>query len=536
MKIRNQLFIFVIIMSLILTACGGKSSIGNILSDTTSPPSSETPNQSQGVSTSTSDVSIGLDEQFEPRPRPADGDFWISIISGNNADSFQQARIITLRNVKGFHILYAGDTSAKIPDITNVKLIKNGNPQDVSFTLDDTNYCEIDNSTVAIYFFDRIYTEDGIYWVEFDVDGFRATSQKIKIDSSSNQNTFLIANEGNRIVFRITTNDMKAILESPTRRDWSVKFELGGDQWSAHFSIAPNGERYCQVYSVNNGRSDWEANARAYIQDDDVIFDFRVCDDYDFDWNTINIIDVSAPHLTGTSYSLYFEHAEIVVSMSHMFNLIEIPCITTISVNPDDITITAIRNANGTLTYTYNNKAITSEKYIIPIEWYNSPEVLEMIAVEYVFNIHAFREVTPAMIADAEKRKGGKLFDDELVELSIVIPSTLDIFWNKEARVVQYAQHGTEYYEIDIVKNLNPGFWWYQEWIELNNFSAKIDGNGLTVTWSQAPVLASVDDIIGFTVVTSITAVQLDLQTGLGVEKFLFSDGISYELGLEIMR
>jgi len=251
MKIRNQLFIFVIIMSLILTACGGKSSIGNILSDTTSPPSSETPNQSQGVSTSTSDVSIGLDEQFEPRPRPADGDFWISIISGNNADSFQQARIITLRNVKGFHILYAGDTSAKIPDITNVKLIKNGNPQDVSFTLDDTNYCEIDNSTVAIYFFDRIYTEDGIYWVEFDVDGFRATSQKSKIDGSYTTPTPSITEA--KSIMELTINPSGINLTDVKNANGTVMFTYTDTSIKQQYKLLENNEHNTVVsfYSFN---------------------------------------------------------------------------------------------------------------------------------------------------------------------------------------------------------------------------------------------------------------------------------------------
>jgi len=551
--IKSITLVLVIAMSIMLGACGGKSSIGNILGDNTAQPSSGTPNQSQGGNET---ISLGAVEgvpqsgygyftyhnfryegNWENSMPNGEGILYIAksehdpsklwIVNGNWVDGLPNGEIVLQ--------MIDRDPTHPYPTISYCFVVENGTVNS------EMKVSAIEDASFEMFL--PLGWSIGVPpWASFmntdplvEAPGAGGSIEHLvctKIFAN-----FATANEGSRIAFRITTPDMEDILASSGDYLWVVRFELGGEQWYAHANIETNGRISSRAHAVNTGDGNWQGHvySRVYFEQNDAIIDFLVYDGYSFDWNTLNITQIVYPVKSGANLEINFNR-EMIKPMEQVKQR-EIQCITTISYDPDDITITATRNANNTLSYTYNNKGITSKIFDLPIEWFNSPAIYKPLSARYMFHIYARREITPEILAYFERLNGRKLYPDEILAISAVVPTQMESEWYNYS-----VDDVNSQYLVNIYDNIGGAFWWdiLSEYLSVSNLTKKVDENGLTITWnmSPAPGMGSLDDIIGFYVSTGINIVSNEYDAN-GVflqEKIHMSEGYHYELGLEIMK
>ena len=290
----------------------------------------------------------------------------------------------------------------------------------------------------------------------------------------------LVANEDNRIIFRLTSPNLQTDLANSNEDiKWSVWFSLNGDKWYA--DVHKFNDRDDFFVSVTNNPvpnfSDRElAYARVFFEENDIIIDFLVYDNYSFDWDTLEVSDVFF-ELSN------YEMANLVVSdIKRQISEIAYqpyPCITEINIDPDDFldqtTLTAVRNADGTANFTYNNRAIKHEKYLVPMEWFASPlNTLQRIEFGYIYQMFA-------------KREGWQtaLFPKSIDQFTILHADITinNSFWFSNQLF------DIDDWTIDILDNIYMRYHYDQladgTETEQNDFNAYIDENGLTITWTD---------------------------------------------------
>jgi len=296
MKTRSLFIIFVLIISFILNACGGKSSIGNILGDTTD------------VTNNTS-TNTGTGEQNTLPPKPKNGEFWYAdIISSNWRNP---------TDVIGFFLLYAGDTLETItPNIANIYLFIDGEAHDI-LSLNPQPPRLSGEDTVYQYIFDREYIENATYKVELELDGVKIISQTMTLTAgasntvtivSSAEPAFAFSTEGDGIVFRITTPNLQDILSSDVDCSWTIHFELGGEQWSAQVSKYGN-RRF--VGPANTGLEDREVPI-VFTEQNDMYIVFPAYGDIS------GITMISYPLANGSNKEINFNKAEMHIPLSQI--------------------------------------------------------------------------------------------------------------------------------------------------------------------------------------------------------------------------
>ena len=483
MKTRNLLLIFVIIISFLLTACGGNSFIGGLQTEETpnQPPASETPNHSQEVS---DDQSVSATAQG------------VTLTLNKSIYSAFENIIVTISGVTDEMINAKAFVSIHEAGANHKDYQENLYPKSNSDTLTFTAPNYTGQYEMRFYNQDEVYTDEAfLLAVIFDVKGIPKTSSN---NTSSNDVTpaILVANEGKRIIFRLTSPDLQEILAGNDYRAWQVRFSLNGDDWSAGVGRSGNtGDIRVSVF--NNPTTGGEnAYARVFFEENDVIIDFLVYDNYSFNWNTLEITDFSVPVLTGFNYVI----EDLVISdIKRPLSEIEqktYPCITEIIIDPTDTTqttLTAVRNANGTVTFTYNNKAIKHEKYLVPMEWFASPipSFLPNTFIQYSYGFSALGGVVDqTILSDARYEKPVFTIMDARITINDVVGLTTSEAFNTDDWIFDlFNSLKVEYHPVTTATGA----------VYRTEFNAFIDENGLTITWTDEPISGTnLDELVSF--------------------------------------
>jgi len=296
MKCKPFALGLMVVVVVIMVACGGNSFVGDLQGDTT-PPSSAT-------SDGTNNVSTGTGKQNTLPPKPSAGEFWYARMSGEHS-------------VIGFSLVFVGDTTIKTPNITNVRLYINGNEQKIDFSSRPPIFYEGDNITRYFFDFDLEYIDSATYWVELDIDGVRFTSLSMELGGTSAPLTpdispaFAFATAGDGIVFRITTPNLQDILSSDVGGSWSIFFELDGEQWFANVSNI-DGIILCRVGPSNTGREDWEVRSAMFTEQDDMYIVFSAHGDIS------DITMITYPVVSGGSQDITFNKSEMHMPLSQI--------------------------------------------------------------------------------------------------------------------------------------------------------------------------------------------------------------------------
>ena len=316
----------------------------------------------------------------------------------------------------------------------------------------------------------------------FVIENWQGVSPPVNFPS-----VLIAKGEGNRIVFRITQPNLQSFLRDTNEYLWTVVFTTGNENWNVRLHKHEGRDlRYTYTaHATNTGSLDL-LYSRWYFEENDVILDFLLPDGYSYNWDTLSNIEVDVYFAEGSLTVLKPNLADIERPIAQVEQQ-TYPYLSELYLNPDDITLTATRNANDTMTYTYTNKAIRHQKYIAPMEWFKSPALIQSVEILYSFHLFALRE-------------GFSNAHDPNIENATIIPTLMDMHMGFNPISYNNASfNDNKEYVFDIQELLKIGYYINDVFFPADDVNISFGNNGLTVTWTQAPLHGRrLDDIIEF--------------------------------------
>jgi len=448
--------IFILILSLNMVACGGKSSIGNILSDTTPPPSSETPNQSYGGNET---IPLGA---VDGAPQDGwgtwvyhnyryEGFFKNGLPNGEGVLSSQHGH--TVKEISGNwvdgyadgEIIYKSTPTSTMTPRTFVFTVENGRvPSAINvFSLEENGMIELTPENYLI----------GVPpWAEVDTDPTLEPPGK-----RDELFTLTAAVRREReIALRLNVPNLESYRSLEVASGIIIKF--GDNLW---VSIKPFEEYFPNTF--NMGQNDgllqgYGHYIRGKIQGDDIIVNLYIHEEAKpFDWNSITDFTLVFPQ----SYNLGSHTLSATEVIKQWEQVINMPTdLDKLSFDISSITVSATDNGDGMVTFTYNDSSI-NPAYIVPLNWYEGDRSnLKRLFIEYVLWISGetsnMERATRVPCVWFSRVVNG--FQSSLNDMTIIIE---DEIWEK-------------YYEPHTSDRIPP-----------KDLELKVDENGLTMTWVE---------------------------------------------------
>jgi len=477
--------IFMLILSFNMVACGGKSSIGNMLGDNTT--TVGTPNQSQGENKSSS---LGT---VEGAPQSGFGIF--------TYHNFRYEGNFENGKPNGRGVLYWLESDHAMQQVTGewINGYADGEIEYIVISLNSPNIWtyvfSVENgrvpTAIAVQPLETSqamdFTPDRLFgvppWVEV------RTNPNMEPPAGSGNYTeeirFAIANQGREYALRLTLPNLQENIASGYYSDVDIWFNEGS------ISINLQEDEHNRIFISTQ-------YSVVHFEDNDILLSFIMPPDKPMAWGANDTFTIElAGGRERAVFGKYEFHAVDVTKPIEQ--LLPIAKLSELVIDPSSINLRAKNNGDGTMSFIYTDTSIKPD-YIIPWDWIEKDGDFLLFA-DWQITGHYARD--PNAVAIGAKFTFATLYDDDTVGFGLIrsyYSPPLGVAWEDFNRWESITIHMEE--------AVSLGY---------NTVMAIIvDENGLTAKWTQGFEQGfSFDDIIVFGL-----DIHFDFSGRTGVHRF----------------